>query len=415
MHNKVLFLALMCFAVLVLSVSACTSKSSSVEIKDNSPATNTAIPVPKNDNEYYEEKMSQLFLFPSENLEYYNVVRGKLDIESTGINYFSANFLDDVLQSYKLTVFGELGKEQYQFDINDGFVFLYYVLTEYTEPLKISDAKTSITRLIADNDELLLYDRTYNILSLSAIINDEQQSIFNNALDFKQKIINNEFQKGDWVEAFSDLIQYGDINGHFQKIILVDVDFDGIPELFLTMSSITAGYNHWINQGFIYKDGMVTDIKISLPINLELYSDRETKELIWMADGVGEHISSNRIMTFCYNHYWVKADFNNIRTVWSPLFHWKEEYTAIWDVEDSQSESVFTLLDDFDDERTMSKIEIEALQNEVFSKYEHIDTVRVIGDAQKFGLVNWYSDGWEFPRDELLSLLSSYEKMGDFE
>ena len=63
----------------------------------------------------------------------------------------------------------------------------------------------------------------------------------------------------------------------------------------------------------------------------------------------------------------------------------------------------------FDDDRVMSKKEIDKLQNEVFSHYEHIDTVRVIGDAQKFGLVNYTTVGEVFPRDELLAFLRSFE------
>jgi len=49
------------------------------------------------------------------------------------------------------------------------------------------------------------------------------------------------------------------------------------------------------------------------------------------------------------------------------------------------------------------------LQKEVFARYELVGTVRVMGDAQKFGLVNYATIGKEFPRDELLAFFRSYE------
>ena len=363
-----------------------------------------AVLIPRNNDKYYKDKVSQLFPFPDENLQNYNVIRGQLDIKSTEKNHFSATFLDDVLKSYELTIYGEMGKSEYHYRIHEGFIFLYYALTEYTEPFITDGAKEYVTRFIADGDELLIYD------TLSALINVEQKSIFNTALSFEQKIINGEFQKDDWLDTFADLIQYGDIPGHFQKIILIDVDFDGIPELFLTMSSITNGNRHWIDEGFAYKDGMVVDIKCSLPSNLELYRYNETSELLWIADGVDYNFVSYPIIEHSYDYYWIMADFSDISKIeQSKLFHWREEYTTTWDVENSQSESVFTLVGYFDDDRIISKVEINELKSEVFSRYEHIDAIKIIGDAQKFGLVNWSTDEKYFLRDELLTLLRSYE------
>jgi len=404
-------------------VSACTSDNTSEEKNTSSTIsqspietemennyTETENPLPKHDIEYYKDKLSQLFPFPDENLQYYKIIRGSLDIKSTEGNYFSAQFLDDELRRYDLTIFGEMGKAEYRFYINEGFMFLYYQLTECPEPFVADNAKEYITRFVAENDELLVYDLANEEIQLFASISDEEQRIFNNALDYKQKILNNEFEKEDWVEAFADLIQYGDIYGHFQEIHLIDVDFDGIPELFLTMSSITGGYRHWISQGFAYKNGMITDIKCSLPKNLELYRNKETNEILWIADGVDENFVSNPIMEFSFEHYWIEADFSDItKTEWSTLFLWKEEYTTVYGVDDSKSESVFTLIGYFDEDRIISKAEIDELKNELFSRYEYIDTIKIIGDAQKFGLVNW-TDGKEFPRDELLALLRSYDE-----
>jgi len=373
--------------------------------------TETTNLVPKNDYEYYKEQLSQLFPFPDANFQNYDTIRGSLDIESTEGNYFSATFFNDDLMSYELTIFGETGKSEYSFFVNDGFMFLHYILTEYTAPYVTNDAKEYATRFVAENDELLIYDYINEEIMLSALTNDEQQRIFNSALDFEQKILNGAFQKEDWVDAFANLIENGNIPGHFQKIILIDIDFDGIPELFLTMSSITSGNRPWIHQGFAYQDGVVVDIKCSLPINLELYRDIETNALTWIADGVDFNLISNPIIEHSYDHYWKKVDFSNVRKAeWSEFFHWREEFTTIWDVADSQSESVFTLIGYFDHDRIMSKKEIDELQNDVFSHYELIDTVRVVGDAQRFGLVNYTTIGEEFPRDELLAFLRSYDE-----
>jgi len=331
------------------------------------------------------------------------------DIKSTEGNYFSARFLDNDLESYELTIFGEMGKAEYSLHINDGFMFLYYQIAEHPETLITNNSKEYITRFVAENDELLIYDLVNEEIQLSALVSDEQQRIFNNALNFKQKILNGEFQKEDWVEAFADLIQYGNIPGHFQEIILIDVDFDGIPELFLTMSSITSGYRHWIHQGFSYKNGMIIDINCSLPKNLELYRNIETNEILWIADGVDENFVSNPIMEFRFDHFWIEADFSDIsKTEWSKFFHFKEEYTTVFDVANSQSESIFTLIGYFDEDRIMLKNEIEEVKNEVFSQYEHIGAIRVIGDAQKFNLISYTMDGKDFLRDELIAFLRSY-------
>ena len=124
-----------------------------------------------------------------------------------------------------------------------------------------------------------------------------------------------------------------------------------------------------------------------------------------------ENFVSNPIVEFSFEHYWIEADFSDItKTEQSTFFHWREEYTTIYNVDDSQSDSIFTLIGYFDEDRIMSKMEIDKLEIEVFSRYEYIDTVKVIGDAQKFGLANWTTDGKEFPRDKLLEFLRSYEE-----
>lgn len=412
------------FIVFVACLASCSLIS--VDNKNDEPTTHTAIhvpvednaytetvkSVPKNDYEHYENKISQMFNDRDSNFHSYNVIRGCLDIKSIENNYFSANFLNGELQSYELTIFGEMGKSEYNFFIKEGFIFLHYILTEYTAPFVTNDTKEYATRFIAENDELLIYNYINEKIILSALTNDEQQRIFNNALDFEQRILNSEFQKKNWVDTFTNLMEYGNIYGNFHKIILIDIDFDSIPELFLTMSSVTGGDRHWIDQGFAYKDGMVVDIKCSLPINLELYRDKEKNELLWIASGVDYNFFSNPVSEHSYDHYWIRADFSDIsKTEWLNIFHWKEEYTTIWDVDDSQSESIFTLVGYFDDDRIMSKTEIDELHEKVFSRYEHIDSVRVIGDAQKYHLIIYTTVGDKFLRDELIEFLRSYKEL----
>jgi len=131
----------------------------------------------------------------STSVQYYNVIKGNLDVKSTEGNQFTANFLNDELQSYELTIYGEMGKSEYNFFTNNGSIFLIHTNTDYPESFTLDGAKKYTTKFVAKNDELLIYDYENKKIILSSLIDDEQQRVFNNALDFEQKIINGEFEE----------------------------------------------------------------------------------------------------------------------------------------------------------------------------------------------------------------------------
>ena len=115
-----------------------------------------------------------------------------------------------------------------------------------------------------------------------------------------------------WAEAYFNALSE---SWFPSMILLVDIDFNGIPELFfIHWGSAT---NMWIDGGFSYQNGEVIDIEFydewgGMPSELSLLQNKRTDEQVWLAQG---RFSSNAGIY----QYWVYEfiDFSNLSQVQS--------------------------------------------------------------------------------------------------
>lgn len=174
----------------------------------------------------------------------------------------------------------------------------------------------------------------------------------------------------------------------------------------MTSGSITGGERNWIYHGFSFKDGTIVDIKCNMPVNLELYKDRESGELIWIASGVDYNFTSSQIMKHSYTYYWCEVDFDDLANISvSRFFYWTEEYETKWGEAERISDSNFALLFENNVKQYTTKTEIEEIQKELFSKYELVEISQIEEDFYEFDRAYVRET---FNKDALYKLLRMY-------
>lgn len=163
-----------------------------------------------------------------------------------------------------------------------------------------------------------------------------------------------------WMDAYFKIVkEQGDKAEKFQ---LVDIDLDGIPELFLfrKVNDYSVVYN--IYHGYSYKDGTVSDIRIPSEAkwsSLNLYKNRDNGELIWMAEGLdtpekGRNECSRDEVDF--------SDFSNVKQ--TALLEWAEVRSK--DSSGSSQMKYFMLPDNTE----VAKKELDEAKKELAVKYE---------------------------------------------
>lgn len=180
------------------------------------------------DYEYYSSKLSKMFERQNSSFTEYFTVRGKLETGLKSENHFNADFLDESLQSYKLILYDEMNCSEYIFSTYEGLKFLMY--TETTEPFISYSGNETSKRFLIENENMFIYD--IDNKEIISDISKEDKQIICNALDFENRILERDFIAHNWMDAYVDLIEHGYLPEHIIKIILTDIDFDGIPELF---------------------------------------------------------------------------------------------------------------------------------------------------------------------------------------
>ena len=179
-----------------------------------------------------------------------------------------------------------------------------------------------------------------------------------------------------WVEAYADLIMQGNFPPY---IMLMDINFDGIPELFFYSSGY--GANTWVDIIARYSGHGIEQFSTEeqIPAHFELYKDKKTGETRWMTV-----MESFRSSFLYYNYEWKWIDFidlSNVRTEF--FFKWDYEVVII-DEETDEYEEIYYLYKNAVEMAEVEYSEIEKREQELFSNYAQIETQRLYANISDF-------------------------------
>ncbi|MDR0273187.1 MAG: hypothetical protein LBI27_07725 [Clostridiales bacterium] len=169
-----------------------------------------------------------------------------------------------------------------------------------------------------------------------------------------------------WVEAYADFFMQESFPPYFK---LLDVDFDGIPELFFYASGY--GANMWLFIILTYSEnGMERiDLESDMPAYFELYSNTQTGETRWMSVMEGFRSSFSH-----YHNEWEWVDFNDFSEI-STEFFFKWEFEGfLINEETDEYEVIYRLYENENEVSEVESEEIERRRQELFSNYELIET-----------------------------------------
>ncbi|GEM_PF-4087499 len=167
-----------------------------------------------------------------------------------------------------------------------------------------------------------------------------------------------------WIDAY-----YEKLNEVFEGttyLQLVDIDFDEVPELFLSHTGTGGSYIH---SGYSFKDGNVVEIKTcSMATDLGLYRNRLTEELIWIASGVFKSGGGTS-----YYHCWYQIDFTDFSGIKQEVFfEWQQHLVDVRD-----DVYFYQVVDDYGNVTIVDQLEIDMLVAGAFSGYERIDVMQL--------------------------------------
>jgi len=121
----------------------------------------------------------------------------------------------------------------------------------------------------------------------------------------------------DWEKAYYEVMRAS--SGIADIACLIDLDFDGTPELLLATTEVV---NDYLFQGYSYKEGKIITIDglQDLPVNFALMKDKITGERAWLAFGfyiigVGEK--------YAHHSVWVEYD-GFAKITQRPFLTWAE-------------------------------------------------------------------------------------------
>lgn len=180
------------------------------------------------------------------------------------------------------------------------------------------------------------------------------------------------FKKVDWIDTYYEIVK----RREGMHILLTDINFDGIPELFFTQQGTS---NTWLNHGYSFDGEKILDIKFSdefiIPTNFELFQDKKNNDIIWIANGMF------RVDAGVYCYVWYKIDFQDFSNVKvSLLFGWREVLVG----EGESGKLTYQLLEEDGTCYDMNREEIENYKKEVFSNYKHLDNLTMFSFVEEF-------------------------------
>lgn len=163
-----------------------------------------------------------------------------------------------------------------------------------------------------------------------------------------------------WIDAYFNVVKEQDPKA--KELELIDIDFDGIPELFLIKSEEDFGGSLNIYQAYTYKDGAVSEISLPDQANwhrLGLYKNKDTGELVWLADSVS---SLEKDHEECSTDIADFSDFTNVKK--TPLLAWTEEQSK------TSSGKAQTTYYKMPDKTEMTREQLNGAKKELTSKYQ---------------------------------------------
>lgn len=188
----------------------------------------------------------------------------------------------------------------------------------------------------------------------------------------EQTVIEQTGSTEEWMELyFQAMVKRAAEATH---ITLIDVDFDEIPELFLSQlgASDSAIYH-----GYSFKEGALTDVEIPdefMPTDLELYRHKGTGRTIWLANGMFRSGDT-------YEYIWNEVDFKEFSDVRQAMFWgWRETLEG----EDSLGGATYQILENEKYGPAVTREQIDQAESEVFSDYERIDTLTLFSFTEAF-------------------------------
>lgn len=199
----------------------------------------------------------------------------------------------------------------------------------------------------------------------------------------------------DWIDAYTSIIEYKDGIRNY-SIKLIDINFDGIPEMFFGMYE-NGGKTKSILEGYTFQDGKVSQISFlgekTYPYELELWCNRETDELLWLSSEMfaWQNIDSYRC---------ILLDIQEFPKVRQSTFF---AYTITFN-----DEGIPEIYKDANG-NLISKDEFHTQEEALLASYEQIEVKELNGASEDFVL----SDGTQkkFDRNSFFSFANDYMEM----
>lgn len=158
-----------------------------------------------------------------------------------------------------------------------------------------------------------------------------------------------------WMESYLKIMK--DTPAETKYVLLIDFNFDDVPELCLVSM---GSHNTYIHHIYSYREGNAKKLILSeMPALLEFYKDKNTGEEFWVANDM-YYIGRG------YEFVWEKITFREDSVKAEPFFYYRDILS------DSEEVRVFK---DQEESMETTREKIEQERDALFSQYEIIDTV----------------------------------------